>query len=57
MIGSGIFASPGLALERCGSTGVVLLSWMAAGLLVATTSLCYAELATMMPSGAFRMAA
>jgi len=34
MIGSGIFASPGLALQRAGSPGLVLIAWSCAGLLV-----------------------
>ena len=47
---SGIFASPGVALERSGSPGAALLAWCLSGLLVATASFCYAELGAMMPS-------
>ena len=50
MIGSGIFASPGLALERCGSPGMSIVAWCCAGLLVGTSSFSYMELAAMMPS-------
>lgn len=50
MIGSGIFASPGLALQRAGSAGLVLIAWSLAGLLVSTSTLCYAELAAMIPT-------
>jgi amino acid permease len=31
MIGSGIFASPGAALDHAGSTGAALLCWALAG--------------------------
>ena len=50
MIGSGIFSSPGLAMERAGSAGLVLLAWVAAGALVANTILTYSELAAMIPT-------
>ena len=49
MIGSGIFASPGVALQRCGSAGSVLLAWIGAAFLVLCASFCYAELAAMLP--------
>lgn len=49
MIGSGIFASPGVALDRCGSAGCVLFAWIGAAVLVLCASCCYAELATMLP--------
>jgi len=50
MIGSGIFASPGVALQRAGSPGCVLIVWVMAGLLVGVSSLSYMELTAMMPS-------
>jgi amino acid transporter len=50
MIGSGIFASPGVALERCGSPGMSLLVWFGAGTLVMISSFNYMELAAMHPS-------
>ena len=34
IIGSGIFSSPGLALERCGSPGEVLIAWTVSGVIV-----------------------
>lgn len=49
MIGSGIFASPGVTLERCASPGAALLAWIVAGALVMCASFCYAELATSIP--------
>ncbi len=50
IIGSGIFSSPGVALDRSGSPGAALIAWLVAGLLVGCTSLCYFELACMYPS-------
>jgi len=50
MIGSGIFASPGVTLDRAGSPGGALMAWVVAGVLVLTASLCYAELGAMLPS-------
>lgn len=50
IIGSGIFASPGVALERAGSPGAALLAWTLSGGLVIIASLCYAELGAMIPS-------
>jgi amino acid transporter len=50
MIGSGIFASPGLALEKSGSPGATLVMWFVSGILVITASFCYAELGAMLPS-------
>ena len=49
MIGSGIFASPGVTLSRCGSPGAALLAWVASAALVLCASFCYAELATSIP--------
>ena len=50
MVGSGIFASPGVALERSGSSGLFLLAWLGAGGLVYCSALSYMELAALMPS-------
>lgn len=50
IIGSGIFSSPGLALERAGSPGVDLIAWAVSGVLVMLASQCYLELGGMMPS-------
>ena len=50
IIGSGVFSSPGLALERCGSPGEVLLAWSTSGVLVWMCSNCYIELGGMMPT-------
>jgi APA family basic amino acid/polyamine antiporter len=49
MIGSGIFlVTPGMA-RQLGSSGWVLLSWVAAGILTVLAALSYGELAGMMP--------
>jgi amino acid transporter len=50
IIGSGIFSSPGLALERCGSPGLDLICWAFSGILVMLSAQCYLELGGMMPS-------
>lgn len=50
IIGSGIFSSPGLALERAGSPGLCLIAWAFAGGLVIVTATCYMELGLMMPN-------
>ena len=50
IIGSGIFSSPGLALQRSGSPGACLLAWSVSGMLVCLTSQCYFELGSMMPT-------
>ena len=50
IIGSGIFSSTGLALERSGSPGLCLVAWAASGLLVCLTSQCYFELGSMIPT-------
>jgi amino acid transporter len=50
IIGSGIFSSPGVALERSGSPGAALLAWVVAGMLVMCTSLCYIELGCKYPT-------
>jgi amino acid transporter len=50
MIGSGIFASPGIVLQRAGSPLLVLLAWLLSGVIVMITSLCYTELGSRYPS-------
>lgn len=50
IIGSGIFSSPGLALERAGSPGLTLISWVSASLLIGLTCQCYFELGCMIPT-------
>lgn len=50
VIGSGIFSSPGLALERSGSPGLVLVAWSVSGIVVVLMAECYIELGAMMPS-------
>lgn len=50
MIGSGIFASAGTALEEAGSCSAALLAWVAAAALVAVASQCYCELGASVPS-------
>ena len=50
IVGSGIFASPGLVLDTCGSVGLGLLSWVIAGVLATASSLVYCELGAMIPS-------
>jgi amino acid transporter len=49
IIGSGIFSSPGVALQRAGSPGAALCAWVVAGLLVLCTSMCYIELGCKYP--------
>jgi len=49
IIGSGIFSSPGVALQRAGSPALTLISWAFSGGLVILTATCYFELAGMMP--------
>src|SRR6202161_2468587 len=49
MIGSGIFiVSSGIA-RQVGSPGLLLLVWLATGLMTIMAALCYAELAAAMP--------
>lgn len=50
IIGSGIFSSPGLALERCGSSGSVLIAWSLSGLVAMQAAFCYLELGSFIPS-------
>src|SRR6202451_4764332 len=49
MIGSGIFiVSAGIA-RQVGSPGLLLVVWLATGLMTIVAALCYAELAAAMP--------
>ena len=50
MVGSGIFASPGVVLALTNSVGLSLMAWVLGALLAAGSALCYAELSSMMPS-------
>ena len=47
IIGSGIFSSVGLTLERSGSVGGAVLAWITSGMLVILNSQVYAELGAM----------
>ena len=49
MIGSGIFIVSAESSRLIGAPGLLLLTWVVAGLLTITGALCCAELATMMP--------
>lgn len=49
MIGTGIFITTGTTLYMTRSAPVVLLIWVAGGVIALTGTLCYAELATMWP--------
>eukprot|EP01045_Picozoa_sp_COSAG04_P026236 COSAG04_NODE_3605_length_2676_cov_1.456345_1_plen_213_part_00 len=49
IVGSGIFASPGVILSTCGSVGLGLLAWLIAGVLATASSLVYCELGAMLP--------
>lgn len=51
IIGSGIFSSPGLALERIGSPGLTLIAWSLCGILTMVCAHCYLELGGRFPNG------
>ena len=50
IIGTGIFASPGVVLGNVQQVGVALLVWVVGGVLAMLGGLCFAELGTAMPS-------
>ncbi|XP_050024872.1 b(0,+)-type amino acid transporter 1-like isoform X2 [Dermacentor andersoni] len=50
IIGSGIFVTPSSVFRNSGSIGVDLLVWIVCGILSITGGLCYAELATLLPT-------
>ena len=50
VVGVGIFRTPSLVAEHAGSTGLVLLAWLAGGLISLIGALCYAEMASAYPS-------
>ena len=52
VVGVGIFRTPSLVAEHAGSTGLVLLAWLAGGLISLIGALCYAEMASAYPSTA-----
>src|SRR6516165_2482315 len=49
MIGTGVFTTAGLMLERLGSPRLVLATWAVTGLLALAGAAVYAELGAMMP--------
>jgi APA family basic amino acid/polyamine antiporter len=50
VVGAGIFKAPSLVAMFTGSGGMMLLTWLAGGLLCLCGALCYAELATAYPN-------
>ncbi|GAQ88345.1 amino acid transporter [Klebsormidium nitens] len=49
IVGSGIFASPGVVLQSTGSVGLSLLAWLGGGTLAMLSALIYAELGSSIP--------
>lgn len=49
VIGSGIFAKPGEIAASCGDFRIILPAWIVGGLISLWGTLCFAELATMLP--------
>src|SRR5918999_5992428 len=49
VIGSGIFLTTGIMLQQLPSTSLVLLAWIAGGLLAMSGGLTYAEMGSMFP--------
>jgi hypothetical protein len=50
IIGSGIFAAPGLILQRAGSVAGAAIVWVLCGLVAALGAACYAELGCALPT-------
>ena len=50
IIGSGIFASPGIVLRWTGSVGAALAAWTVAGVITYVGFACLAELSTQDPN-------
>jgi len=49
MVGSGIFASPGVVLQDAGSVGLGLLAWVVASFMALCSALVCAELGAAIP--------
>ncbi len=49
IVGSGIFVTAAPTFMACGSVGMSLIIWVAAGLISIIGGLCYAELGVSMP--------
>jgi amino acid transporter len=49
IVGSGIFATPGVVLVDAGSVGLTLLAWLGAGVVALFSSFIYAELGSAIP--------
>jgi amino acid transporter len=49
IIGSGIFASPGVVLQHTGSVGLGCTAWLAAAFMALCSALVHAELGAAMP--------
>jgi len=49
IVGSGIFASPGVVLQDAGSVGLGLFAWVAASFMALCSGLVYAELGAAIP--------
>ena len=50
IIGTGVFASPGVIVNEVDQVGVTLLVWIIGGILAMLGGLCYAELGAAMPA-------
>ena len=50
VVGAGIFRSPATIAENAGSAFWFFSAWVAGGLITLASALCFAELATMLPS-------
>jgi APA family basic amino acid/polyamine antiporter len=49
MVGAGIFTTSGLLMQQLGDPGLMLVLWIAGGVLALSGALCYGELAAAMP--------